>query len=134
MYLIGYDKAQNSLDQLLRIPKQNQRDLWLIQRFSIKQWKWILNRFGFTLFLSDCLRKPAPQPLPAKYKTKINPKLVTRNLPALQPGLSALALSSPWLIDPLTPINDQDRISPHNIITISSRQVMRIKKISIRDY
>ena len=29
---------------------------------------------------------------------------------------------------PLTPINDQDRISPYNINTISSRQVMRIKK------
>ena len=28
----------------------------------------------------------------------------------------------------LTPISDQDRISPHNINTISYRQVMRIKK------
>ena len=28
----------------------------------------------------------------------------------------------------LTPINDQDRISPHNINTISNRQVMRIKE------
>ena len=27
----------------------------------------------------------------------------------------------------LTPLNDQERISPHNISTISSRQVMRIK-------
>ena len=29
---------------------------------------------------------------------------------------------------PLTPISDQDRISPYNINTISSRQVMRTKK------
>ena len=32
------------------------------------------------------------------------------------------------IVDPLTPMNDQDRISPYNINTISSRQVMRIKK------
>ena len=31
-------------------------------------------------------------------------------------------------IYPLTPTSDQDRISPYNIITISNRQVMRIKK------
>ena len=31
-------------------------------------------------------------------------------------------------IYPLTPTSDQDRISPYNIITISSRQVMRIQK------
>ena len=29
---------------------------------------------------------------------------------------------------PLTPMSDQDKISPYNINTISSRQVMRIKK------
>ena len=29
--------------------------------------------------------------------------------------------------NPLTPTSDQDRISPYNINTISSRQVMRIK-------
>ena len=34
--------------------------------------------------------------------------------------------------NPLTPVNDQDRISPYYIHTISCRQVMRIKKISIR--
>ena len=32
------------------------------------------------------------------------------------------------LINPLTAMSDQDRISPYNINTISSRQVMRIKK------
>ena len=32
------------------------------------------------------------------------------------------------LINPLTPISDQDRISPYNVNTISSRQVMRIEK------
>ena len=31
-------------------------------------------------------------------------------------------------INPLTPMSDQDRISPYNINTISRRQVMRIKK------
>ena len=32
----------------------------------------------------------------------------------------------------LVPNSDQDRISPYTISTISSRKVMRIKKISIR--
>ena len=36
------------------------------------------------------------------------------------------------LINPLTPMRDQDIISPYNINTISSTEVMRIKKISIR--
>ena len=36
--------------------------------------------------------------------------------------------------NPLTPMIDQDRISPYNINIISSRQVMRIGKILIRDY
>ena len=31
-------------------------------------------------------------------------------------------------ISPLTPMSDQDRISPYNINTISCRQLMRIKK------
>ena len=31
-------------------------------------------------------------------------------------------------INPFTPTSDQDRISPYNIDTISSRQVMRIEK------
>ena len=31
-------------------------------------------------------------------------------------------------VNPLTPISDQDRISPYNINTISSRQVMRLKE------
>ena len=31
-------------------------------------------------------------------------------------------------LNPLTPMSDQDRISPNNINTISSKQVMRIKK------
>ena len=34
--------------------------------------------------------------------------------------------------NPLVPNSDQDRISPYTISTISSRKVMRIKKISIR--
>ena len=32
------------------------------------------------------------------------------------------------IINPFTPMSDQDRISPDNINTISSRQVMRIEK------
>ena len=39
------------------------------------------------------------------------------------------------LFNPLTPISDQDRISPNNINTISSRQEMRTKKnINLGDY
>ena len=37
-------------------------------------------------------------------------------------------------VNPLTPMSDEDRISPYNINTISSRHVMRIRKILIRDY
>ena len=36
------------------------------------------------------------------------------------------------MVNTLTPLCDQDRISPCSINTTSSRQVMRIKKISIR--
>ena len=36
------------------------------------------------------------------------------------------------LFNLLSPMSDQDRISPYNIITISCRQVMRIKKLLIR--
>ena len=32
------------------------------------------------------------------------------------------------VLNPFTPTSDQDRISPYNINTISSRQVMRIEK------
>ena len=32
------------------------------------------------------------------------------------------------LFNPSSPMNDQDRISPYNVITISIRQVMRMKK------
>ena len=32
------------------------------------------------------------------------------------------------IFNPLTPMSDQDRISPYNINTISSRKVMRITK------
>ena len=34
-------------------------------------------------------------------------------------------------VNPLTPMSDQDRISPYYIYTISCRQVMRIKKVPI---
>ena len=32
------------------------------------------------------------------------------------------------ILNPFTPTSDQDRISPYNINTISSRQVMRIEE------
>ena len=32
------------------------------------------------------------------------------------------------LLDNLIPMSDQDRISPHNINTVSTEQVMRVKK------
>ena len=35
------------------------------------------------------------------------------------------------LLNPFTPVSDQDRLSPYYIYTISCRQVMRIKKITI---
>lgn len=37
------------------------------------------------------------------------------------------------LFDALTLMSDQERISPHNIHTISSRQVLRIKKNRLAD-
>ena len=51
-------------------------------------------------------------------------------------GESYTSLSSDWqyfgrhsvIINPFTPMRDQDRISPYGINTISSRLVMRIKK------
>ena len=42
--------------------------------------------------------------------------------------LIILPQSVDGVINPLTPTNDQDRISPYIIRTISSRQVMRMKK------
>ena len=38
---------------------------------------------------------------------------------------------NPTNLKPLTPMSDQDRISPYNINTMSSRQVMRIKRKNI---
>ena len=35
---------------------------------------------------------------------------------------------SQYIFNPLTPLSDQDRISPYYICTVSCRQVMRIKK------
>ena len=37
-------------------------------------------------------------------------------------------MNSTDTFNPLTPMSDQDRTSPYNFNTISSRQVMRIKK------
>ena len=41
---------------------------------------------------------------------------------------SCYLLLHPGCFNPLTPISDQDRISPYNINTMASRQLMRIKK------
>ena len=46
----------------------------------------------------------------------------------LRPSLASYNLVIGKLFNPLTPISDQDRISPYNINTISTRKVMRIKK------
>ena len=46
----------------------------------------------------------------------------------LRPSLASYYLVIGKLFNPLTPISDQDRISPYNINTISTRKVMRIKK------
>ena len=35
---------------------------------------------------------------------------------------------------PVTPMSDQDRISPYNINTITIKQVMRIKKYKFKDF
>ena len=36
------------------------------------------------------------------------------------------------MLNPITPMSDQDRISPYNINKISRKDEMRIRKISIR--
>ena len=43
-------------------------------------------------------------------------------------GGSILITHTKRNINPFTPTSDQDRISPYNVNTISSRQVMRIEK------
>ena len=43
-------------------------------------------------------------------------------------GIGSLPENDNLFFKPLTPMSDQDKISPYNIDTISSRQVMRIKK------
>ena len=35
------------------------------------------------------------------------------------------------MLNPITPMSDQDKISPYNINTISRKDEMRIRKISI---
>ena len=37
-------------------------------------------------------------------------------------------------ITPLTPMNDQDKISPHNVNSISSRQVIRLEKNKVASF
>ena len=41
---------------------------------------------------------------------------------------NGMANSKPWFFNALTPMSDQDRISPYNINAMSSRQVMRMNK------
>ena len=45
-------------------------------------------------------------------------------------GASRSSISPLPLFNPFTPTSDQDRISPYDINTISSKQVMRIEKMS----
>ena len=49
-------------------------------------------------------------------------------------GACSIMEEDTLFINPLIPFGDQDRISPYTTNTISSRQVMRIKKISIRGW
>ena len=58
-------------------------------------------------------------------------RYITKYLHAISVWMKALIFFL-WYLHPLTPMSDQDRISPYNIITISSRLVMRIKKLSTR--
>ena len=53
----------------------------------------------------------------------------TNNNPTIL--LQKVLVSQDCCFNPSTPMSDQDRISPYNINTISSRQAMRIKKILI---
>ena len=55
-------------------------------------------------------------------------------MPPISPRISisskyaACKLVEQFSFNPLTPISDQDRISPYIINTLSTREVMRIKK------
>ena len=55
-------------------------------------------------------------------------------MPPISPRISisskyaACKLVEQFYFNPLTPISDQDRISPYIINTLSTREVMRIKK------
>ena len=46
----------------------------------------------------------------------------------LQVMIWSIAVPFSLQLNPLTPMSDQNRISPYNINTVSTRQVMRIKK------
>ena len=48
--------------------------------------------------------------------------------------LHAMMVHIFFLLNPLTPVSDQGRISPHQINTISNRQVMRKKIFQLGDY
>ena len=58
-------------------------------------------------------------------------RYIKKNLHAISVWMKALIFFL-WYLHPLTPMSDQDRISPYNINTISSRLMMRIKKWSTR--
>ena len=50
-------------------------------------------------------------------------------------GQLPIFLPLAWSVNPLTPMSDQDRISPFNINSESSRQVRRMKmKTQLGDY
>ena len=62
------------------------------------------------------------------YKKKKTPPLNLMSVYPLFQYFKRLILAEQALIKPLTPMSDQDKISPYNISTISTRQVMRKKK------
>ena len=58
-------------------------------------------------------------------------KLTTYNNSQITDCHSPLSSQLFTSFNPLTLVNDQDRISSYNINTISTREVMRMRKISI---
>ena len=90
------------------------------------------SRFGFFTVLVDSLLvgilaalaftggKESPIPLIGVVGVVVSAFLLTPFLTLRQNVCEVL--------NPLTPIGDQERISPYNIKTISSRKVMRMKK------
>ena len=62
------------------------------------------------------------------YQFLVNPKKILNKCVQKENLSYDTTISHCDFFNPLTPMSDQDRISPNNINTISSRKVTRIKK------